>query len=503
MREIDEICTKYDITYYGEGGTVIGALRHNGFIPWDDDMDIVMTRENFNKFVEALKKEKLPNRVLEYPDGNKEYPLVTVKYNDTQSTRIFRSLMLDICASGIYIDIFILDPVPRGKEAWFKKNFLAYAEILNPYYVLNGSLSSTFRYYIDLIKVKILGREKVLEKYRQKLFNFTEDEADEYLVRWAIEYQTVNIDFYGKPRRYKFEDMIVSVPEKAESVLSGFFGDSWYILPDEEEQISHDLVHNGNRPYKQYESDYMRFIDKKDAIKRHAKAKRVQMLRLKLEKETTVKTNELNAIKTSLSLKGKIEKETAEELFNNKNYKELEQYTKEFIDEQNRGIYRKFSIVLDVDKDIAFYSMMAQINVGKFYNVSPIINLYTGEKFTAIKETIKKLQAAKKYYYEGLYKEALMLVEELLAESKDNLSAYKIKLDVLVQDKLDETVCRSLIEEIEEYYKQTDDIELKKYLGDIYLQIGEREKAFELYDMVKGNTRNGLILLDIEKKIQS
>ncbi|MCB6367824.1 LicD family protein, partial [Intestinibacillus massiliensis] len=47
LHEIDEICRKYEITYYAAGGTTIGAARHHGFIPWDDDADLYMTRENF------------------------------------------------------------------------------------------------------------------------------------------------------------------------------------------------------------------------------------------------------------------------------------------------------------------------------------------------------------------------------------------------------------------------------------------------------------------------
>lgn len=501
MGEIHDICQKYGITYYGEGGTVIGALRHEGFIPWDDDMDVVMTRDNFNKFVEAFKKENLPNRILEFPEGNKDYPVVTVKYNDTSTASIFRSLMLDVCASGVNIDIFILDPIPKGREEWFKKNFLAYTEILCPYYILNKEASSAFRYYLDLLKVKIFGRDKVLEKYRKMLFNFTEEEAEEYLVRWPIVYQTVKIDYYGKPRFCKFEDMEVAVPEKAESVLSGFFGDSWYILPEAEDQVTHDVVHNMNRSYMVYESDYMRFIDKKKAIKHHARAKRVQVLKLKAEREDIAKTNELNAIAASLDLRSKLTKEKAEELFNEKKYGELEQYTAPFINEQGRGMYRKFGLKMDVDADIAWYAMMGQINVGKFYNVSSFIHLYQSEKFAGISDTIKKLQAAKKHYYEGSYDAAVTICDELLKESPDNLSAYKIKLDILVQSEIASEDRVSLMSEIEGYYDRTGDIELKKYLGDIYLQMGEKDKAFELYNMVKGNTRNGLILLDIEKKM--
>ena len=150
LKEIDYICKKYDITYYAEGGTIIGALRHNGFIPWDDDMDLVMTRDNFYKFVDAFKKEKLPDRVLECPDTNSKYPLVTIKYNDTSTTTIFRSLMNNICACGAYIDIFILDPIPKGREDWFKSTFLSYTELLCPYYVINDAESSRKKYKKDL-----------------------------------------------------------------------------------------------------------------------------------------------------------------------------------------------------------------------------------------------------------------------------------------------------------------------------------------------------------------
>ena len=51
----DEFCKKYDIEYYLMGGSALGAVRHHGFIPWDDDMDIAMSRVEYNKFVKALK----------------------------------------------------------------------------------------------------------------------------------------------------------------------------------------------------------------------------------------------------------------------------------------------------------------------------------------------------------------------------------------------------------------------------------------------------------------
>ena len=64
MKYIDELCEKYNITYYIMGGTALGAVRHGGFIPWDDDLDIFMTIDNYEKFKYAFSKEKSNNFVL-------------------------------------------------------------------------------------------------------------------------------------------------------------------------------------------------------------------------------------------------------------------------------------------------------------------------------------------------------------------------------------------------------------------------------------------------------
>ena len=70
LKEIDAICKKYNITYYAAGGTVIGAIRHKGFVPWDDDADLYMTRKEFYKFRDAFKKESPKDRILECIDDN-------------------------------------------------------------------------------------------------------------------------------------------------------------------------------------------------------------------------------------------------------------------------------------------------------------------------------------------------------------------------------------------------------------------------------------------------
>lgn len=504
IKEIDYICKKYNITYYAEGGTSIGALRHNGFIPWDDDMDLVITRDNFNKFVEAFNKEKIPNRVLEFPENNREFPVVTVKYTDTESTSIFRSLLLDDYAGGVNIDFFILDPIPKGREKWFKRNFLGYAELLCPYYIINDD-SSRFKYMLDLIKVKLFGRDKILENYRKKLFCFGEEGNEEYLIRFGITYQTVKIDYYKEPRYVKFEDMLMPVPSKAEQILIDFFGDDWYIFPDVQDQATHNVVQNLKIGYKYYKNDYMRFINKETFVSKNNVMKKIKMNKKDREVYNSKHIAILNSFRESLVLKKEINKQTVKKFFEQRKYSELRDYTAKFFKFQNRGIYKRNNILLDVDLDICYYAFLGAVLSGEFYNASYIINLFKGKekRFDELIILINELKNAKSFYYEEEFDKSLEIVNKLLVDNKDNTSAYKIKLDIVLKNKLSNDEYQELLDEINQYYKITKDLELYKYIGDIYYNLNQKDKAISYYNKVKDGSRNGLILLDIAKKIES
>lgn len=108
--EVDKICKKYDIPYWLAGGTLLGAVRHGGFIPWDDDLDIELMREDYLKLIPLLRKELPEKFVVQTNKTDKNYFLTFAKVRDTQTT-ISENKQSDINYKyrGIYMDIFPME----------------------------------------------------------------------------------------------------------------------------------------------------------------------------------------------------------------------------------------------------------------------------------------------------------------------------------------------------------------------------------------------------------
>ena len=115
LLKIDEVCKKYDVKYYCWAGTMLGAVRHQGFIPWDDDMDICMPRPDYDRFMTHA-SEWLPQPLEALSiETNDTFPGSFGKIVDASTTLIERGHSDYI--AGIYIDVFPIDGVPRSSLA--------------------------------------------------------------------------------------------------------------------------------------------------------------------------------------------------------------------------------------------------------------------------------------------------------------------------------------------------------------------------------------------------
>ena len=115
LAEIDRVCKRHDIPYFIQGGSAIGAFYNKGIVPWDDDVDVGMTRENYNRFLEVAPKELGAEYFLEWfgTESNTPFYFAKVKRNNTLFVEhIWKDMDIH---HGIFVDIFPYDRVPNNK----------------------------------------------------------------------------------------------------------------------------------------------------------------------------------------------------------------------------------------------------------------------------------------------------------------------------------------------------------------------------------------------------
>lgn len=120
--EIDKICKRHSITYWLDGGTLLGAVRHGGFIPWDDDIDIAMPYKEFPRFVEVAQKELPDTLMLQYTDVGLGARLPICKIRDLNSFLVESSDDFNRpYEKGLFVDIFPMIPYPTLGKKFIKK----------------------------------------------------------------------------------------------------------------------------------------------------------------------------------------------------------------------------------------------------------------------------------------------------------------------------------------------------------------------------------------------
>lgn len=115
LDELVRVCKKYKITYYADSGTLIGAIRHKGFIPWDDDIDIAMMRNDYNKLLAVAEKEFKYPFFLQNTYTDKEYLRGHSQLRNSETTGCTIADADKPFNRGIFIDIFPMDNIPDGK----------------------------------------------------------------------------------------------------------------------------------------------------------------------------------------------------------------------------------------------------------------------------------------------------------------------------------------------------------------------------------------------------
>lgn len=243
------LCEENHLRYYIIGGTMLGAVRHGGFIPWDDDIDVGMPRKDYDKLKELFNLKKQGKYIIEFPgEENKEYPYLYAKVFDMTTTFIEKSRYQ--VKRGLFLDIFPLDGAGNTKEEAIK-NF----QPLKKAFILDTMISCDFLKRRELYKniavfvgriisPLFIHRRKLMAKIDKlcRRYDFDNCKFVGNLLGGSYEKGLLPAECYGTPMLIKFESVEVYGVQDPELYLSTVYGD-WRKLPPEEKQISlHDNV---------------------------------------------------------------------------------------------------------------------------------------------------------------------------------------------------------------------------------------------------------------------
>lgn len=225
MKDIDKICKKHKIKYYLAYGSCIGAVRHKGFIPWDDDFDIMIKYDQYEEFLKYCKEELNAEKYfVQTLDTDKNYYLSFAKIRNIQTTMINKSAKEVDMVNGVYIDIFPIVGYPNSKykQKIFEIN-RAFVLSANRNVINNKCLSFLFR-----LILKLVGKKNIIKYCTKECIKYNCNECDKIISVFDGDGVDINIttnEILGNPKYVQFEDMKLPVPEKTDEYLTHIYGD--------------------------------------------------------------------------------------------------------------------------------------------------------------------------------------------------------------------------------------------------------------------------------------
>ncbi len=235
--EIDRICSKYSIPYSIGYGTLLGAVRHKGFIPWDDDFDVFMTRNNYEKFKEACKSELDSSKFfLQTEDTEPFYPFAFAKLQ-LAGTELLEDFSKNVQVHhGISVDIFALDHLPKNYAK--EKIMLVKNKLLKNMIWLKCGYGTDEQ--LRQLKFRLLKAVtypiplKMLRKLRNKtITRYNQCETD-YLFCSDYPNDRLPVEFYADHTQYQFEDRVYQGPCEYDKYLTLLYGDYMELPPVED-----------------------------------------------------------------------------------------------------------------------------------------------------------------------------------------------------------------------------------------------------------------------------
>jgi len=252
LREFMTLCEENNLRYYFTGGALIGVVRHQGFIPWDDDIDIGMPRKDYDRFLQLIEKNKPEGYGICNRFTDKDWHFAMSQFIDEESV-IEINLAEQPRQAHIWLDIFPLDGLPDNRFLrWIRvKHILLYRYFVQIAHIRTQVDSHRKRPVVEkavlgIMKVIPIGRlidtDKTLDKL-ENLLRKSDFDVSAYVGNMLGRYrekEVVPAVYFGKPQKGTFEGIEVNIPAKTHELLTAMYGD-YRKLPPENQRVAHNV----------------------------------------------------------------------------------------------------------------------------------------------------------------------------------------------------------------------------------------------------------------------
>lgn len=519
FREVDEICREHNLRYVLAGGSLIGALRHEGFVPWDDDVDLYMPRPDWEKFTEICKTELPPDREIQCSEVDRNYTNSFPRYASTNTCAIHKSQIIGKDCGGEIIDILTLDPVPADDKEYekYRTHMMIYSDLINISVGYSDRWEIPASMYLKyLLSYIFLGKKRTLAKLEKIMFSYKEEECDRYAMRWGGCPFLFDKDMMFPVKEGNFEGQKAMIPNKCSDYLIWHYGDEWAYMPPHDKREGHVAVCVDDLPYQELREEYMPKINKGrlrwDCIFRKFYNMRIAKKSHKVRQEGLA----MKARAVALDLQGAIDESGLKisELVENRSFRKLSalfgsyyknQLSADFIGREDyTNIYAFYHPTLVEIPDDVFYAAMLTLfyteRVSKAYRMMQVRRQldHLSPAMEGLKEDIELFRKAADHYEFHRMKEAEQIVNELLKKYPGHPGFMKFKCRFLMENAGENRIEAERF--LDKALKQfPEDGYFLKYRADIFWMDGEVQKAAELYLQVKEKTTNGIVWMEMDR----